>query len=398
MQSERPPSPDQSARSGGTVPRRILIIAGEASGDLHGSNLVRQMKALDPGLLFYGVGGRKMREAGVELAADIADMAVVGLTEVVKKIPAILGVRRRLKLSMDRERPALAILIDYPDFNLPMARLAKSRGIPVFYYISPQVWAWRKGRIGQIGRTVDRMAVILSFEEELYRASGVEVSFVGHPLLDAVKTRYGRDEALRRFGLKDGLRTIALLPGSRPSEVERMLPEMMKMAAILERRMPSLQFVLPVADSLRAETVENIIRSFQKRISLVREDIYDAVAVSDLAVVTSGTATLETALLEKPMIIVYKISGLSYAVGRRVIKVPCIGLVNIIAGKKIVPELIQDEARAERMAAEAIDILESPDRQSAMKRELALLRRNMGTAGASERAARIALATMQKSL
>jgi len=240
------------------------------------------------------------------------------------------------------------------------------------------------------------MAVILPFEEELYRASGVDVSFVGHPLLDAVKTRYGRDEALRRFGLKEGLRTIALLPGSRPSEVERMLPEMMKMAAILERRMPSLQFVLPVADSLRA--VEDVVRPFGTRISLVRDDIYDAVAVSDLAVVTSGTATLETALLEKPMIIVYKISGLSYAVGRRVIKVPCIGLVNIIAGKKIVPELIQDEARAERMAAEAIDILESPDRQSAMKRELALLRRNMGTAGASERAARIALATMQKSL
>ena len=398
MQSERPPSPDQYARSGGTVPRRILIIAGEASGDLHGSNLVRQMKALDPGLLFYGVGGRKMREAGVELAADITDMAVVGLTEVVKKIPAILGVRRRLKLSMDRERPALAILIDYPDFNLPMARLAKSRGIPVFYYISPQVWAWREGRIEQIGRTVDKMAVILPFEEELYRASGVDVSFVGHPLLDAVKTRYGRDEALRRFGLKEGLRTIALLPGSRPSEVERMLPEMMKMAAILERRMPSLQFVLPVADSLRAQTVEDVVRSSGTRISLVRDDIYDAVAVSDLAVVTSGTATLETALLEKPMIIVYKISGLSYAVGRRVIKVPCIGLVNIIAGKKIVPELIQDEARAERMAAEAIDILESPDRQSAMKRDLALLRRNMGTAGASERAARIALATMQKSL
>ncbi len=337
-----------------------------------------------------------MREAGVELTADIADMAVVGLTEVVKKIPAILGVRQRLKSSLDRERPDLAILIDYPDFNLPMAKLAQSRGIPVFYYISPQVWAWRKGRIGQIGRTVDKMAVILPFEEEIYRASGVDVSFVGHPLLDAVKIRYSRDEALRRFGLAEGLRTVALLPGSRPSEVERMLPEMMKMAAILERKLPSLQFVLPVADSLRAETVEDILRLFGTKIALVRDDIYDAIALADLAVVTSGTATLETALLEKPMIIVYKISRLSYAVGRVVIKVPCIGLVNIIAGKKIVPELIQDEARAERMAAEAMDILESPERQSTMKRELALLRRNMGTAGASERAARIALATMQK--
>ncbi len=398
MQSERPLSPDRSAGSDGTTSRRILIIAGEASGDLHGSNLVRQMKAIGPGLRFYGVGGRKMREAGVELTADIADMAVVGLTEVVKKLPAILGVRQRLKSSLDRERPALVILIDYPDFNLPMAKLAKSRRIPVFYYISPQVWAWRKGRIGQIGRTVDKMAVILSFEEELYRAAGVDVSFVGHPLLDAVKTRYSRDEALRKFGLQEGIRTIALLPGSRPSEVERMLPEMMKMAAILEGRLPPIQFVLPVADSLRAQTVEGIIRPFRMKISLVRDDIYDAVAVADLAVVTSGTATLETALLEKPMIIVYKISALSYAVGRMVIKVPCIGLVNIIAGKKIVPELIQDEARAERMAAEAIDILESPERQSTMKRDLALLRRDMGTAGASERAARIALAVMQKSL
>ncbi len=389
MQSEPSPSP------GRAVPRRILIIAGEASGDLHGSNLVRQMKAIEPGLRFYGVGGRKMREAGVELAADIADMAVVGLTEVVKKIPAILGVRRRLKLSLGRERPALAIFIDYPDFNLPMAKLAKSRGIPVFYYISPQVWAWRKGRIGQIGRTVDRMAVILPFEEELYRASGVDVSFVGHPLLDAVKTRYGRDEALRRFGLKDGVRTIALLPGSRPSEVERMLPVMMRMAAILERELPLLQFVLPVADSLPAQTVEDILRPFGTRVALVRDDIYDAVAVADLAVVTSGTATLETALLEKPMIIVYKMSMVSYAVGRMVVKVPCIGLVNIIAGKKIVPELIQGDAEAERMAAEAMDILSSPERQAAMKRELSLLRRNMGTAGASERAARIALAAMR---
>ncbi|HOG17067.1 MAG: Lipid-A-disaccharide synthase [Syntrophaceae bacterium PtaU1.Bin231] len=389
MQSEPSPSP------GRAVPRRILIIAGEASGDLHGSNLVRQMKAIEPGLRFYGVGGRKMREAGVELAADIADMAVVGLTEVVKKIPAILGVRRKLKLSLGRERPALAIFIDYPDFNLPMAKLAKSRGIPVFYYISPQVWAWRKGRIGQIGRTVDRMAVILPFEEELYRASGVDVSFVGHPLLDAVKTRYGRDEALRRFGLKDGVRTIALLPGSRPAEVERMLPVMMRMAAILERELPPLQFVLPVADSLPAQTVEDILGPFGTRVALVRDDIYDAVAVADLAVVTSGTATLETALLEKPMIIVYKMSMVSYAVGRMVVKVPCIGLVNIIAGKKIVPELIQGDAGAERMAAEAMDILSSPERQAAMKRELSLLRRNMGTAGASERAARIALAAMR---
>jgi len=389
MQSEPSPSP------GRAVPRRILIIAGEASGDLHGSNLVRQMKAIEPGLRFYGVGGRKMREAGVELAADIADMAVVGLTEVVKKIPAILGVRRKLKLSLGRERPALAIFIDYPDFNLPMAKLAKSRGIPVFYYISPQVWAWRKGRIGQIGRTVDRMAVILPFEEELYRASGVDVSFVGHPLLDAVKTRYGRDEALRRFGLKDGVRTIALLPGSRPSEVERMLPVMMRMAAILERELSSLQFVLPVADSLPAQTVEDILGPFGTRVALVRDDIYDAVAVADLAVVTSGTATLETALLEKPMIIVYKMSMVSYAVGRMVVKAPCIGLVNIIAGKKIVPELLQGDAGAERMAAEAMDILSSPERQAAMKRELSLLRRNMGTAGASERAARIALAAMR---
>jgi len=396
MQAESSPLPPRRDRTGSDASRRILIVAGEASGDLHGSHLVRQMRLLDPDLRFYGVGGKRMREAGVALTADIADTAVVGLTEVVKKIPAILRVRRALTRSLDTEKPALVILIDYPDFNLPLAKRAKKRGVPVFYYISPQVWAWRKGRIDQIKNTVDKMAVILPFEEELYRQEGVDVSFVGHPLLDVVKARYSREEALRRFGLKDGVRTIALLPGSRESEVDRLLPEMMKAAAMLDRKIPPLQFVLPVADSLPAQTVEDIVRPFGTKVALVRDDIYDAVATADLAIVTSGTATLETALLEKPMIIVYKVSAISYAVGRMVIRVPFIGLANLLAGKKVVPELIQAEASAERIAAEAIRLLASPERLASTKRELSRIRRNMGTEGAAERAARLALTTMTK--
>jgi lipid-A-disaccharide synthase len=204
-----------------------MIVAGEASGDLHGGNLVREMRRIDPDLSFYGVGGKRMQAAGVELLADAADMAVVGLTEVAFKLGMILRVMRRLKASLLEEKPDLVILIDYPDFNLPVARAAGKRGIKVLYYISPQVWAWRKGRIETIRKTVDRMVVILPFEEKFYRDAGVDVTFVGHPLLDEVRKKYPRPEALKRFGLREEAITVAILPGSRRSEVAVLLPEML---------------------------------------------------------------------------------------------------------------------------------------------------------------------------
>jgi lipid-A-disaccharide synthase len=367
-----------------------MIVAGEASGDLHGGNLVQAMRRIDPSLSFYGVGGKRMQAAGVELLADVADMAVVGLTEVAFKLAMILKVMRRLKASLVERKPDLVILIDYPDFNLPLARAARKRGFKILYYISPQVWAWRKGRIATIKKTVDRMVVILPFEEKFYRDAGVDVTFVGHPLLDEVRTKYARQEALKRFGLKEEAITIAILPGSRRSEVAVLLPEMLRACRILTEKISPLQFVLPIAGTLDPAFVRDILRQFPLKVNVIADEIYDVIAVSEAAMVASGTATLETALLETPMVVVYKVSGLSYAVGRRFIRVDHISLANLIAGRTVVPELIQADANPERIAAEIREIVTRRGRAREMKAALAEIRGKLGTPGASQRTARIA--------
>ncbi len=370
--------------------RRVMIVAGEASGDLHGGNLVREMCRIDPDISFYGVGGKRMRTEGVELLADAADMAVVGLTEVFFKLGSILRVMCRLKASLTRERPDLVILIDYPDFNLSIAHAARRHGIKVLYYISPQVWAWRKGRIDTIRKSVDRMAVILPFEENFYREAGVDVTFVGHPLLDEVKTKYPRAEALKRFGLKDEAITVGILPGSRQSEVARLLPEMLGACRILTDKLSPLQFVLPLAGTLDPDSIRDILRQFPVKVNVIRDEIYDVIAVSDAVIVASGTATLETALLETPMVVAYKVSAFSYAVGRRFISVDHISLVNIIAGRTVVPELIQDDATPERIATEVRELIVQQGKTREMKAALSEISGKLGTPGASQRTARIA--------
>lgn len=348
------------------------------------------MHRIDPDLRFYGIGGRKMREAGVELIADAADMAVVGLTEVVGKLGMILGVMRRMKLALKKLKPALLILIDYPDFNLRLGKAAKKNGVRVFYYISPQIWAWRKGRIHKIREIVDKMAVILPFEEQVYRQVSMDVSFVGHPLLDVVKTKYTRQEALSKFDLQDGITTVGLLPGSRKGEVSKLLPVMLKAARILMQSRQPVQFILPLADALDRGFVEEMIRQESVPVRVVPNEIYDVIGVSDIVVVASGTATLETALLGTPMVIIYKVSPLSYYVGTKVINVTHIGLANLIAGKTIVPELIQDDANPNRIAAEVIGILADELRMQSIKEELNQIREKLGSPGASEKAARLA--------
>ena len=353
------------------------------------------MHKIDPELEFYGVGGRKLKAAGVELIADAADMAVVGLTEVASKLGMILTVMARLKASLKKERPDLLILIDYPDFNLPLAKAARKYGLKVFYYISPQVWAWRKGRIGKIKNTVDRMAVILPFEENMYKEAGVDATFVGHPLLDVVNAKYPRPEAMRRFGIAEDATTVGILPGSRKSEVTRLLPPMLGAAEIIEREIKPVQFVLPLADTLDDAFVSQIIARYPVTVKMIHDDVYDVIGCTDVAMVASGTATLETALLETPMIIIYKVSTPSYHVGKAVISVDHIGLVNIIAGKAIVPELIQDEASPEKIAAEVIDILTAKGRKERIKEDLKKIRGMLGNHGAAERVARLAYDMIQ---
>jgi lipid-A-disaccharide synthase len=370
--------------------KTIMIVAGEASGDMHGANLVREMFRIDPTLNFYGIGGKKMKEEGVQLLADAADMAVVGLTEVVSKLGNIFKIMNLMKRSLDERRPDLVILIDYPDFNLPLAKAARKRGIKVFYYISPQVWAWRKGRIGQIKKTVDKMAVILPFEVDTYAQKNFKVNYVGHPLLDMVKLNYSIQESRKKFGLAENKITIGILPGSRPSEVEKLMPELLRAAEILKQEIPDIQFVLPLADTLQETEVAEFISGSKVKVKVVSGQTYDVVSCADLALVASGTATLETALLKVPMVIVYKISLLSYAIGRLIVDVKNIGLVNIIAGKTIVPELIQSDACGERIAKEAMAILKNEGKKQEIIKELEAIRARLGEPGAARRAAQIA--------
>ncbi|MBN1547681.1 MAG: lipid-A-disaccharide synthase [Syntrophaceae bacterium] len=369
---------------------RCMIVAGEASGDLHGSYLMRSMKEMVPSIFFYGIGGEKMANEGMHLLARSSDLAVMGLVEVFFRIPVILSVMRRLKRSFDTEPPDLLILIDYPGFNLSLAKTAKIKGIKVFYYIGPKVWAWRKGRVRKIRAFVDQMALILPFEEELYRTAGVPATFVGHPLLDEITAHKTVSEIKAELKLNGHGITIALLPGSREGEVRNLLPGMLKAARILQNRFSSIQFVLPIAQTVRPEWINGIMEQEAIPVCLVNGQTHEILSVSDVAVVASGTATLETALMGKPMVIVYKVSPLTYFLGKMVVKIKHAGLPNIIAGRAIVPELIQKDFTPERLAGEVSLILKDLQVRDRMIKDLLDIKNTLGEAGASQRAAQLA--------
>jgi lipid-A-disaccharide synthase len=371
--------------------KKILIITGEASGDLHGANLVQELKKKNNNLVIFGVGSKRLQEAGVDLLADASEISVVGATEVVTHIGPIYRVYSRLKQFLREELPALVILVDFPDFNILIGKAARKLNIPVVYYISPQVWAWRKGRIKTIASLVRAMIVIFPFEEEMYRRAGVDVRYVGHPLTDVVQSRYNQAEAKALFGMEPAKQTVALLPGSRIREIESLLPDMLGAAGLLMARFPDLQFILPVAPTLSREFVRSFIARTSVPVVLVDGQVYDALRASDAALVASGTATLETGLMTVPMVIVYRVSGLSYFIGRQFIKVDNVGLVNIIAGKRVVPELIQDDATPEKMAGELGAFLTDREYCARVKADLAGVRLRLGETGANARAAAVVL-------
>ena len=370
---------------------KVMIVAGEASGDLHGALLVREMLTVNPSLHFFGIGGNRMQEAGVKLLAHAADIAVVGVSEVFSKTAAFLRIIAKMRKSMDRLKPSLVILIDFPDFNLNIAaRAARKRGIRIFYYISPQVWAWREGRVKQIKKLVDQMAVILPFEVDFYAARGFDVHYVGHPLRDIVKTPFTARQARAHFGLAEDKTTIGLLPGSRNSEIQKLLPEMVEAARIISRKIPGTQYILPLADTLEEKTVAGFLSDSGLKVKIVAGHTYDVLACCDLAIVTSGTATLETGLMGVPMVIVYKVSLFSELIGRMIIRQQHIGLVNILAGKTVAPELIQRDARGPRIASEALAILQNREKRRQIIRDLGNIRAKLGEPGAARRAAQIA--------
>jgi lipid-A-disaccharide synthase len=371
--------------------KKIMIMAGEASGDLHGANLAREIHAQDPSVMLYGVGSKKMQESGVRMLADASEISVVGILEVLTHFGAIYRVFRKLKNFLKQERPDLLVLIDFPDFNIRLGQAAKKLGIPVVYYISPQVWAWRKGRVKTIAQLVNAMIVVLPFEVDIYKKVGVDVRFVGHPLTDVVRSSYTQQEAREQFGLDAGKRTIALLPGSRTKEIAYLLPVMLAAAGILKKRYQNLQFVLPVAHTLSEDFVRTFIAATDVPVTVVDGRVYDVLRASDAAIVTSGTATLETGLMAVPMVIVYRVSKLSSIIGRMLIDVKHIGLVNIVAGERVVPELVQEESTPENIANAIMPMLDDQEQYSRVQNRLARIRTELGEAGASSRVASVVL-------
>jgi lipid-A-disaccharide synthase len=378
------------------ITKHVLMVAGEASGELHGANLVRAMKGLNPNIAVAGIGGRRMEEAGVKILIPCSDMAVVGVTEVFSRLTAITRAHLTLRSLMKESPPDLLILIDYPDFNINLARTAGRCGVPVLYYISPQVWAWRRGRVRKIARRVDRMAVILPFEREFYlnTGAGMTIDYVGHPLIDNVPYNLDKEEIKRELGLGKGSKILGLLPGSREEEVKRLLPPMINAAEILSSRYAGLKCVLPVAQTISHDLIRSMVGRSSLEIIIAPKDVYRALAVCDMAMVASGTATLETAIMGVPMIIAYCVSPLSFWIGKMVVKVPYVGLVNLVAGKEVVPELIQDEVTPQGLADKAISILEDEKTKTAMIKDLQMVRERLGSPGASLRTARIALDMM----
>ncbi|MBW2029270.1 MAG: lipid-A-disaccharide synthase [Deltaproteobacteria bacterium] len=371
--------------------KRVAIVAGEASADYHGANLVLSMKSLDPTLSFCGIGGKKMEEAGVEILFPSSDMAVVGITEVLARFPALLKAFSRMKSLLKKTRPDLLILLDYPGFNLRLAGHAKRYEIPILYYISPQVWAWRRRRVKKIADRVDRIAVIFPFEEEFYRECNIYVEYVGHPLLDSIPREVSRPRAVKALGLERASPVLGLLPGSRKEEIKNHLPVMIKTAEILADRYPELQCLLPIASSVPHEMISTFIKDSPVPIKTSEGKTYLSLAACDLALVTSGTATLETAIMEVPMIVVYKLSPLSFWIARRVVKVPFISLVNLVAERMVVPELIQDQVNPQRLVQESLAILENGHERENMIRDLKKVKERLGEGGASAKAARMAV-------
>jgi lipid-A-disaccharide synthase len=386
---------DNRTNFGGTPPtggpRRAMIVTGEASGDLHGGNLIRAARQLDPELSFFGVGGRCMAEAGCEILIPGEELSVMGLVEVIGHFPVLYRAFQRLKAILHgTERPHLLITIDFPDFNLRLAKEAKKAGIPVLHYVSPQVWAWRRGRVKKIARVVDRLAAILPFEPAYYQGEDIEVEYVGNPLVDEAHVSLGRDDFLGRLGIDPLDPVIGLFPGSRRNEVRFILETILDAAELILQHNPRTRFLLPVASTLTDALFEEKLAERDLPVTLIHDSLYDTANACDAVLCVSGTVTLQTALVGTPMAILYKMAPLTYAIGRRLVRVENVGLANIVAGERVVREFIQDEATPAALAAEILHILDDGDYNAKIRRGLAGIQKKIGDPGCSHRVATMA--------
>lgn len=370
---------------------QILVVTGEASGDAHAAELVAALQARRPDFRFFGMGGSKLAARGVELLYGAHEVSVMGITEVLPKIPRILQVLRGIAAAAAERRPACAILVDIPDFNLRLAARLKALGIPVAYYVSPMIWAWRRGRVKTIRKLVDRMLCILPFEEAFYRDSGVDARYVGSPVVEQVPSPASTTTFRQRLGLPMEAPMLALLPGSRMSEIRRLLPTMVSAAKQLSAERPGLQIVVPVAPTIPREEITSRFEGSGLSPRLVDGHAPEVVGASDAAIVASGTAVLEAGLMQRPLVVVYRVSLITYLVGRLMLKVAHVALVNLLAGRRLVPELLQGDMTPERIAAEIRRVWAPGPPREEMLRGLEEVRGRLGGPGAAERAAEAVL-------
>ena len=368
-----------------------MISCGEPSGDMYAAELARRIRVHDPAAVITGFGGERLRAAGADLLGDFSGLSVTGLLEVARVLPRTYAMFRRLVAAARRDRPDVFVAVDFPDFNFRLAAAIRKLGVPVVYYISPQLWAWRSGRMKTMRTLADRVLVIFPFEEQIYQEAGVPVQWVGHPLLDVTPPPQPREALAGSLGLSTAASIVALLPVSRRNEVRAILPDLAAAARRIRTRLPGVQFVVARAPHIPDELLTPL-QSIEGPLAIVfdgRTD--DLLQIADVALVASGTVTVQAALHECPMVVVYRLSPLTYRLGRPFVRVSTFAMANLVAGSRVVPELIQNDFTPESVAAEALDILTSPARCAQMREDLRKVRLRLGTPGASDRAAQAVL-------
>ena len=369
---------------------KILISAGEASGDIHAAAVTAALKKIDSAIEVFGMGGDALRAAGGEVLFDIKDHGVMGFVEVIKKLPDLFKLRSDFARVMDERKPDCLVVVDYPGFNMKLAKVAHDKGIPVVSYIAPSAWAWNKGRAKNVAKIVDKVACIFPFEYDVYEEAGAPVEFVGHPLLDIVHPTMERAEAEAWAGKEAGHPLVLLMPGSRLMEIEKMLPTLLEGAKLLKKQLPEVQFAMPRAGTIPLELLQSKIKASGLEIKITEGHNYDLFSVADLALATSGTVTLEAALCGLPSVIVYRTSALNAFIARRVINIPNIGLPNIVAGRQILPELLQEDFTPANVAKTAVELL-APERRPQLEADLAFMKARLGEPGAVKRVAQLIL-------
>lgn len=376
---------------------KIMLSVGEASGDLHGATVANALKLLQPDIELFGMGGKAMAAAGVSIVYDIAGLGVIGFVEVVKNLGKLFALRDNLAALMDKEQPDALVVIDYPDFNMRLAKIAKQKGIPVISYISPSAWAWRRGRARDVAGIVNKVAAIFPFEAEVYREAGADVTFVGHPLVDIVRPALSQEEAYRHFNARPDLPLVVLLPGSRQQEIDTLLPVMLNACELIVEKLPGCQFYLPVASTISREMLQTMLAVCTVKVTLTSEHPYDLMGLADAAVAASGTATLETSLMGTPTVILYRMATLTYWLGKLLVKIPDIGLPNIVAGRRIVPELLQAAVTPDAIATETVRLIADQAVRTQVLADLAEVKAKLGETGAVNRVAEVILAVASRS-